>query len=139
MTTGRVEVAGRLSLALGALNRRIRAADSEMSVGLISTLATVVDHDGLRPSDIARIEGVAAPSATRMIAELEHRGLAVREADPDDGRAVLILATNAGAKALAAARRERADRLVALLEDSDAEIDAAKLEELVEVLETLLG
>lgn len=137
--TARAELAGRFSLALGALNRRIRAADSEMSVGLVSTLATIVDHDGLRPSDVARIEGVAAPSATRMIAELEHRDLVVRQADPDDGRAVLIRATKAGAKALADARSERADRLVALLEASDAHVDSKKLEDLVEVLEKLLA
>ena len=137
--SSRVEVAGRLSLGLGSLNRRIRAAQSDMSVGLVSTLATIVDRDGVRPSDVAKIEGVAAPSATRMIAELESRHLVVRETDPDDGRAVLVRATAAGSKALADSRRERADRMVELLEASDADVNLAQLEGLVEVLEKLLA
>ena len=131
--SNRAEVAGRLSLVLGSLNRRIRAADSEMSVGLVSALATIVDRDGVRPSDVAKLERVAAPSATRMIAELENRGLVRRETDPDDGRAVLVRATAAGNGALADARRERADRLVALLEASDADVDLTQLEGLVEI------
>lgn len=133
----RAEVAGRLSLALGALNRRIRAANTDLSVGLVSTLATIVDHDDLRPSDVARIEQVAAPSATRMIADLERRGLVVRETHPDDRRAVLLRATPEGAEALASGRRERAERMLGLL-DGAADIDVAKLELVIEVLEGLL-
>lgn len=134
----RAEVAGRLAIALGALNRRIRAVHSDLSVGLVSTLATIVDHEDLRPSDVARIEGVAAPSATRMIADLERRGLVAREADPEDGRAVLLHATPAGAEALARGRRERAERMLALVEAADG-VDAAHFDDLVEVLENLLA
>lgn len=139
VSTGtRAEVAGRLSLALGALNRRIRSSNVGMSVGLVSALATVADADGLRPSDLARIEGIAAPSATRMVAELENRGLVVRETDPQDGRAVLVRATAAGARALRDARRERAERLVELI-GADDTIDLARLRDAVDVLEGLLS
>lgn len=134
----RAELAGRLALALGALNRRIRAADSELSVGLVSTLATIVDHECLRPSDVAKIEGVAAPSATRMIADLERRGLVSRETDPDDRRAVLLRATDAGTAALSAGRRERAARMLTLLDES-TDVGAEELESLIATLESLLA
>ncbi|MGN6721231.1 MAG: MarR family winged helix-turn-helix transcriptional regulator [Marmoricola sp.] len=139
VSTGtRADIAGRLSLALGALNRRIRPANAGMSVGLVSALATVADADGLRPSDLARIEGVAAPSATRAVAELEARGFVVRETDPQDGRAVLVRATAAGSKALRDARKERARRLLELI-DVEGDVDLARLSDAVDVLEGLLS
>lgn len=137
MTAERQELARRLSLALGLVNRRIRPTDDGLSVGLVSALSTVIAHDGIRAGDLARIEKVAAPSMTRAIAVLEERGLVAREADPADGRASLIRATTAGIKAIDQARDVRAMQLLELL-DAGA-VTLPRLRDAVDVLEGLLS
>ena len=137
MTSERQELARRLSLALGLVNRRIRPTDDGLSVGLVSALSTVMAHDGIRAGDLARIEKVAAPSMTRAIAILEERGLVKRHADPADGRASLIRATKAGIKAIDQARDVRATQLLGLLDADD--ISLPRLRHAVDVLEGLLS
>lgn len=64
---------------------------------------------GLGLRALARLAGIAAPTATRMVDGLEARGLVTRRRDPDDGRAVLIALTADGEDAL----RERRAQLLA--------------------------
>src|SRR3954469_22423801 len=45
---------------------------------------------GLGLRELARLVGIAAPTATRMIDGLEARGFVTRARDPRDGRAVRI-------------------------------------------------
>jgi len=111
----RTEVAARLAVAVGRINRRIRPAADGLSHGLLSALSTIVRTGPLRPGDVARIEVVAAPSITRAIADLEGRGLITRSPDPADGRSFFVEATAAGADAVLRARSERAERVAALL------------------------
>lgn len=119
-TAAREDVAARLAIVVGRINRRIRPAADGLSHGLLSALATVVRKGPLRPGDLARYEVVAAPTMTRALAELEHRGLISRSQDPDDGRSFLIEATRQGAEAVLRARSERAERVGALLAGRDA-------------------
>lgn len=122
--TDRAAIAGRLAVAVGRINRRIRPAADGLSHGLLSALSTVVRIGPLRPGDLARIEVVAAPTITRVVADLENRGLIARAADPADGRSFLLTATPAGAEAVLRARSERAERVAALLAGrTDAELD----------------
>ena len=138
MSAEKQDLARRMSLALGLVNRRIRTGDDGLSVGLVSALSTVMVHDGIRASDLARIEKVAAPSITRAVADLEARRLVEREADPADGRASLIRATPLGVKAVERARDGRAEQLVALLDRSEG-VTIARLRDAVDVLEGLLS
>ena len=130
------DLARRLSVAMGRINRQIRPAGEGLSIGLVSALSTVAAQDGIRAGDLARIERVAAPSITRAVAVLEARGLVKRQADPADGRACLITATPAGIEAIERARDARAAQLLQLLDDD--EIDLARLRDAVDVLEGLL-
>lgn len=114
-TVDRVDVASRLAVAVGRLNRRIRATSPELSLGLLSALSTVVRSGPIRPSDLARVESTAAPTLTRLIAELERRGYVTRTPDPDDRRSHLVEATDAGAQAVLQALSDRADHVSALL------------------------
>src|SRR6478609_937925 len=91
----RDDVAGRLALAVGRLNRRIRSATGGLSHGQLSALSTIVRHGPLRPSEVAGIEHVAAPTVTRLVGGLESRGLVERAPDPDDGRSFFVSATDA--------------------------------------------
>lgn len=119
----------RLALVVGRLNRRLQAATGGLSHGLLSALAVVTKNGPLRLSDLAALEQVSAPSMTRMIAELESRGFVVRQPDPEDGRAVLVEVSDAGAAAIQDARATRAhviEELLAQLPPADhATISAA--------------
>ena len=61
-----------------------------------SALTTVVVGGALRIGDLARREAVTPPAMTKTVAALERRGLARRARDPQDGRAVHVIATLAG-------------------------------------------
>jgi len=113
------DVAARLAFAVGRLNRLLRPSSPSLSPALLLALATVVRHGPLRPSELGRIEGVAAPTATRLVVELESRGLVSRAADPDDGRSFFVESTEAGERAVLAAREERATNASALLATLD--------------------
>ena len=120
----RHEVAERLTLAISRLNRRIRPLGDELSNGVLSALSSVKNAGPLRPSDLARLENVAAPTMTRIVADLENRGLVEREPDPADGRSFLLRASTSGVEAVAQARLARTTRVLQLLsEQSDEQID----------------
>jgi DNA-binding MarR family transcriptional regulator len=121
----RSEVAARLALAVGRIGRRSRPAAGDLSQGLVSALSTIVRKGPMRIGDLARIEVIAAPTVTRLVADLEGRGLVARTADPADGRAFVIESTPAGVEAVEAARRSRAELVGRLLEGCTDEEFAA--------------
>ncbi|GGF17146.1 MarR family winged helix-turn-helix transcriptional regulator [Subtercola lobariae] len=132
----RDEVAERLTLVISRLSRRIRPVGDELSHGLLSALSSVKNAGPMRPSDLARLEHVAAPTMTRIVADLENRGLIERAADPVDGRSFLLRVTDRGLNAVADARSSRMARVLAMLaEQSDADLSliAAALPALEEV------
>ena len=89
-------------------------ADGELSAAQLSTLKMLQDAGsdsdggrGVRVGDIARNLGVKVPSATEQIIKLERAGLARREPDPRDSRAVRVTLTDAGLAAVASANESR--------------------------------
>ncbi|WP_314147066.1 MarR family transcriptional regulator [uncultured Leifsonia sp.] len=120
-TTGDNDVPGRLALAVGRLNRRIRSATGGLSHGQLSALSTIVRRGPLRPSEIAAIEVVAAPTITRVVSDLETRGLVQRTPDPDDRRSFFVSGTDEGIELLLAARSDRARAVAAILDELDAD------------------
>ena len=89
-----------LTLALGSLIRRIRAA-APLEVNELSwTQKSVIvrlDKDGpTTAADLARAEGVKAQSMGTAIATLEKMGLVERKAHPTDGRQMNIILTAKG-------------------------------------------
>jgi DNA-binding MarR family transcriptional regulator len=127
------DLAGRLALAIGRLNRRMRSSTGGLSHGQLSALSSIVRKGPLRPSELAAIEVVAAPTITRVVADLEARGLVERQPDTDDRRSVFVAATDAGVELLLRARSDRARTVVALL----AERTPAELESIRDALEAL--
>lgn len=124
---GRDDVAGRLALAAGRLNRRIRSATGGLSHGQLSALSTIVRTGPLRPSEVATVENVAAPTVTRLVSELEARGLVERTPDPDDGRSFFVSGTDAGIELLLEARSDRARAVARILDGLDPEqVDALR-------------
>ncbi len=104
----RTELAARLRLAVGRLNRRIRIDGRESIPPLqLSALVTVEEHGPLRLSELARREAVTAPTMSRVLASLDEQGLVVRTPDPQDARGVLITLSAEGAARLDGVRSHR--------------------------------
>jgi DNA-binding MarR family transcriptional regulator len=131
-------VAARLAFTVARLNRRLVAATGGLSHGLLSALATVTKKGPIRLAELAQIEMVSAPSITRVVAELETRGLVGRSADPDDGRAFLIQVTDAGMAAVADARAART-KVVAQLLTELTPTEVATIEAALPGLERIIG
>jgi DNA-binding MarR family transcriptional regulator len=79
-------------------------------------LSVLVFGGGRRLTDLARIEQVQPPTMTKIVSGLEAAGLARRAADPDDARAVRIVATARGRRLLVEGRRRRVIRMASGLE-----------------------
>lgn len=131
------EVSGRFAYVVGRVNRRLIAARGELSYGLLSALSTVAKQGPIRFADLAQIELVSAPSITRLVAELENRGLVERSADPVDGRASLIVVTEKGDEAIVQARAARAKVVYEMLSGLSPD-DIARVEKALPVLEGLI-
>ncbi len=124
---GRDELAARLAIVVGRLNRLIRASAGDLTQSQLSALSSITQLGPVRSGDLARIESVTAPSMTRLIAGLEAEGLVQRSPDPIDGRAALLTATAAGKEAVMRARATRSRKLAALLAGlDDAELDVLR-------------
>lgn len=114
------ELAARLTLVLGRLNRRMVAGGQGLSHGVLSALSSIVRLGPLRLGDLAQRERIGAPATSRIVARLEADRLVVRDDDPADGRAVMIAATPAGRELVARARTARTEVIAELLHSLDA-------------------
>jgi DNA-binding MarR family transcriptional regulator len=133
-------IADRLHSAAIHLLRRLRVEDEALGISAprLSVLSVLVFVGPKRIGELARVEQVEPPTMTRLIDGLVRDGLAVREADPMDARAVRVRATPAGRRRLERGRARRLARLEAALRDlSQDELRA--LGGGVDVLERVLG
>ena len=93
---------------------------------------------GLGLRELARLVGIAAPTATRMVDGLEGRGFVTRARDPQDGRAVRIALTAEGTAVLLERRAQMLARRRAmfdLLTPSERRAAATVLARLAEAFE----
>src|ERR1700729_3444340 len=118
-------VSQQLPSATGLLARLlVREIGGELSrteLGLLRTLS-----DGPRRiTELAELEGLAQPTITLLIKQLEKQGLVRRERRSDDGRVVLVDLTESGGVALEAYRERVGEAMGAYLADFSAEqVDA---------------
>ena len=117
------EAAARLRVAITRLQRQLRQQSvGDLTLSQWSALVTVEIHGPMRIGDLAEREGVSAPTATRLVASLEERGLLERETDTTDRRSSYVSVTSAGAEQLDWARKVRTAKLaqrLATLDDDD--------------------
>jgi DNA-binding MarR family transcriptional regulator len=100
----------RLYLALGHLNRALRrgaGGPAPVGHGALSVLSSLVRGGPQRLGTLAALEGVSAPSMTRIVASLEQLGHVRRSPDPADGRATLLDVTESGREVVLAGREGR--------------------------------
>ena len=136
--TGRI--AERLHSTAIHLLRRLRVEDEALGISAprLSALSVLVFGGPTRIGELARIEQVEPPTMTRLVDGLVRDGLAVREPDPIDARAVRVRATPTGARMLERGRARRLRRLEAVLRDLPA-VDLRALRSGIDVLERILA
>ena len=106
-------VSERLFVTVARLVRRLRKSDpTSLGPGSMSALATIVTEGPMRLGDLAAVEGVRAPTMTRIVDLLVTEGDVERIPDPADGRACLVRATDAGSRALSGSRTAKSHLLI---------------------------
>ena len=123
------ELLPRAALLTRLLVRQLGGELSRTEIGLLKTIG-----DGSRRiTELAELEGLAQPTITILIKQLEERGLVTRTRQSGDGRVVLVDLTESGNAALEEYRR----RLRAVLGGYLAEISDSQVEALATATETL--
>jgi len=108
----------------GLITGAVRRMNRDISLTSAAVLSTVERTGPRRITDLAAIEGVAQPSMTALVSNLERAGLVERQGDAEDQRVVLVALTTAGGDYLRGRRREGADafaRLIAKLPSAEAQ------------------
>jgi DNA-binding MarR family transcriptional regulator len=137
-TTSELELAARLRLAVTRLARRLRQQSAEgLSPSQTSALATIDRHGPLTPSELAMIERVQRPTATRVLNALFDAGLITREQDARDGRVARLKLTRAGAAVLNRGRSRKNAYLARRLQRLEP-YELQTLERAAELVERLI-
>ncbi len=132
------ELAARLRLVITRTARRLRQeAGTELSPSQTAALATIERHGPLTPSELAQLERVQRPTATRFVARLEDEVLVERTSDPADGRSFTVAATPKGRALMGKLRTRKNAYLARRLQRLD-DADLATLQRAAEILERLL-
>jgi DNA-binding MarR family transcriptional regulator len=135
------DLAARLRMAIVRTSRRLRqeaaGEGTELTPTAASALATVERHGPLTPSELAAIERIKRPTATRILRVLEDAGLLDRSPDPSDGRSALLSVNAAGRERLRRMRGRKNAYLARRMRDLPAE-DLRTLERAAEILEQVL-
>jgi DNA-binding MarR family transcriptional regulator len=108
-------LADRVHSAAIRLLRLLRRPDAASGIGAarLSALSVLVFGGPRRLGELAALEQVRPATMSRIAAGLERQGLAERDPDPRDGRALRLRATPLGRTRLQQARRRRV-RVLAL-------------------------
>jgi len=134
--------AARLRMAIVRTARRLRQeafeAGADLSPSTVAALASVERHGPLTPSELAEIERVKRPTATRTLRVLCDAGLVERAPDPEDGRSALISITAAGRERLRRLRGRKNAYLARRMRELPAE-DFETLERAAAILERVLA
>jgi DNA-binding MarR family transcriptional regulator len=137
-TETKEELAPRLRWAITRMARRLRQeAGTGLGPSQVGALATIERHGPLSPSELAELERIKRPTATRILRHLEDAGLVERVKDPEDGRGSILSVTAAGRTHLRRLRARKTAYLATRLDKLEAD-DRHTLERAAELLEGML-
>jgi DNA-binding MarR family transcriptional regulator len=133
------QVAGMLRVSIGLLLRRLRQVQGEGDLTLPESSALArLDRGGpATPTALAKLEQISPQSMGATLGALEARGLVERRPDPEDGRQVLISATEDGLQALRDRRNARTERLAQALSTGFTRSELKQLAAVAPLLERL--
>lgn len=78
-----------------------------LSPARLSALSVLVFGGPRTVGELAAAEQVRSPTMSRLVSEMEAEGLVERSPSPDDGRAVVVTATDAGRRTMQEGRGRR--------------------------------
>ena len=132
------ELASLLRPALLRLTRIVRNQRVDLSVTLtqLSAMATLQKRGPMSAGELAACERVQPPSMTKVLANLEERGLVGRQVHPTDRRQAIIAITDEGVALLDSERRSRDAWLTKRLGTLSAE-ERALLQKAIPILDKL--
>jgi DNA-binding MarR family transcriptional regulator len=127
-----------LRLVVLRLARRLRKhSGAQMSPSQLSALTVLERHGPLRLGDLVRREQIGKSTGTRLVANLEAKGLVQRVGDETDGRITYVDLTPLGSKHLAEATKRATSYLRRQL-DALGPADQSTLLAALPVLERML-
>jgi DNA-binding MarR family transcriptional regulator len=140
-TPSLTDAAARLRMAIVRAARRLRqeaaGEGTELTPTAGSALAAVERHGPLTPSELAEIERIKRPTATRILRVLLEAGLVDRAPDPADGRSALVSVNAAGRERLRRLRGRKNAFLARRMRDLPP-ADVATLDRAAMLLEQIL-
>jgi DNA-binding MarR family transcriptional regulator len=122
------EAAHTLRMSVMRLHRRLRRErpDNGLSLTNLSALGRLDREGPLTATALAEAERIQPQSLTRVVADLERRGLIERTPDDTDRRRILLRASDQGRALIAEDRRQRdewlAVAMATTLTDSERDI-----------------
>ena len=129
----------RLRLVVLRLSRRIRTNSvDELTPSQQAVFTSIAKNGPATIGRIAELKHVQPPSASKIVASLEARGLVERRADPDDRRCSPIAITDVGITYLEHARAAGRSWLAAQLSELD-DADVGSLAAALCALEQLVA
>jgi DNA-binding MarR family transcriptional regulator len=115
------QLLARAALLTRLLTKQLAGELSRTEAGVLNTL----DGGPRRVTELAEFEGLAQPTMTLLVKQLEERGLVRRERHAGDGRVVLVSVTGSGRAALGDFRAEVQTAVRSFLaETSDEQVEA---------------
>ncbi|HWF51875.1 MAG TPA: MarR family transcriptional regulator [Solirubrobacteraceae bacterium] len=127
------QLLARAALLTRLLTKQMEGELTRTEVGVLNTL----DSGPRRVTELAELEGLAQPTMTLLVKQLEHQGLVRRERKARDGRVVLVSVTDTGRVALEQFRADAQTALRSYLaEMSDEQVGA--LSTTTEALQALI-
>jgi DNA-binding MarR family transcriptional regulator len=118
------------------------ATVQQLGFSSLSVVHTLSRRGPMRLTALTTTEQLTQPAITSLVSRLERDGLVERRPDPSDGRAVLVVLTEAGAGLVRARHANRVDRLadlIAAMGDEERAAIARSVPALRRVIELATG
>jgi DNA-binding MarR family transcriptional regulator len=135
------QVAAALQLSIRLLRRQLRQSqidsDDDLTLPETSALALLDRSGPTTPGALAKVEQISPQSMGATLGALEARGLVERQADPADGRRVLMSITEAGTAALRLRRTTRTEQLAQALSAGFTDLELRQLMTAAPLIERL--
>ncbi len=126
-------------MSIGLLLRRLRQVPTsdELTLSESAALARLDRGGPATAAALARLEQISPQSMGATLGSLETRGLVERAPDPEDGRRVILSATDAGVQVLRDRRNARTERLAQALSSGFTRAELEQLMAVAPLLERL--
>lgn len=120
-----------------AFQKKIAGKFNELSKNQPMVIKIIGMEGEMMPSTIGKYTGMEKSSLTRMVDDLEKKGIVSRKTDPDDRRKVLVSLTEKGLEyynCLNKITAEMADEILKFVDEKDIEDYVQSLETMVRIL-----